>query len=73
MVYPNPAKEKVHFVFGLYHDLEINIYGLNGEEVFSGSFLHSATINISKFKPGVYPYTIKGKNGFFEKGKLVKQ
>ena len=73
LVYPNPVENKVNFVFGLYKNLEINIFELTGRKVFSKEFKHSAFIDISYLKPGIYPYTISDKNGFFEEGKLVKK
>ncbi len=73
LVYPNPVENEVNFVFGLYKDLEINIFDLTGKRVYSKAFAHSAKIDISHFKPGVYPYTISNGNGFYEEGKLIKK
>ncbi len=73
LVYPNPVENKVNFVFGLYKNLEINIFDLSGKKVFSDTFIHSANINLSHLNAGIYPYTISGKNGFYEEGKLVKK
>ncbi|MBN2173623.1 MAG: T9SS type A sorting domain-containing protein [Bacteroidales bacterium] len=73
LVYPNPAAERVNFVFGLYHDLEIGIYNLTGEMIFSGRFKHQAEVDISGLKPGTYIYRISGEKGFYEEGKIVKQ
>lgn len=73
LVYPNPAKDKVNFVFGLYHDLEISIFNLVGELILIEDYNSSATLDISRFPAGSYIYKITGENGFFEEGKLVKQ
>ena len=73
LVYPNPVENKVNFIFGLYTNLEINIFDLSGRRVFSGIFEHQATVDLSHLKSGIYPYTISGKNGFYEEGKLVKK
>lgn len=73
LVYPNPVNKEVNFVFGLYKNLKINIFDLKGEKVLSEEFKHSAIIDMSHLKPGIYPYTISGKNEFFETGKIVKK
>lgn len=73
LVYPNPVENKVNFIFGLYNDLEINIFDLFGNKEFYNVFKHSAIIDLSHLKPGIYPYTISGRNGFYEQGKLVKK
>jgi len=73
LVYPNPVKDKVNFVFGLYQNLEISIFNLMGELLLSETYKSSATIDISHLPTGTYIYKIFGKNGFFEEGKLVKQ
>lgn len=73
LVYPNPAKDKVNFVFGLYQNLEISIFDLMGELILSQEYKSSATIDISYLPSGTYIYKISGENGFFEEGKLVKQ
>lgn len=73
LVYPNPAKDKVNFVFGLYQNLEINLFNLQGELILSEIYKSAAKIDISHLPTGTYIYKIAGKNGFFEEGKLVKQ
>jgi len=73
LVYPNPVENEVNFVFGLYNNLEINIYDMAGKKVFSNTFAHSAKIDVSHFKPGVYPYTLSNGKGFYEEGKLIKK
>lgn len=73
LVYPNPAKDKVNFVFGLYQDLEISIYNLMGELILKEAYKSSSSIDISNFAAGTYIYKITGNDGFNEKGRLVKQ
>ncbi|MCF8369243.1 MAG: T9SS type A sorting domain-containing protein [Bacteroidales bacterium] len=73
LVYPNPVDDEVNFVFGLYNNLTITIFDLSGKQVFSKDFKHSPVIDLSFLKPGIYPYTISGKKGFFEEGKLIKK
>jgi len=71
LVYPNPTKDKINFSFGLYNGLTINIYNLQGTQVFSKLFNHSPTIDLSTFASGIYIYTISNEKGFFERGKIV--
>ncbi len=73
LVYPNPAKDKVSFVTGLYSNLELKIYNLQGSCVIKRHLPHTQTIDLSGLPPGTYIYLITGKDGFKEKGKLIKQ
>ena len=73
LVYPNPVKDKVIFVLGLYDNLNLSIYNSNGQCVIREKLLHSQTINMSHLPNGLYVYIIIGKDGFFEKGRLIKQ
>jgi len=73
LVYPNPARDVVHFEPGLYHDLELQIFDQTGDLLLSKSLHSHQTVDVSDFKPGVYIYIIQNKNGFLEKGKLVKE
>jgi len=72
-VFPNPAIDKVHFAFGIYTNLQIEIYTSQGQKLFSKSFPHSTDIDISNYPNGIYLYTITNTNGFFEEGKLIKK
>jgi len=73
LVYPNPVNDKVHFVLGLYNNLELNIYNVSGELVHNMFLENSKTLDLSFLQSGVYIYNLKGENGFFEKGKIIKQ
>ncbi len=73
LVYPNPVKDKVTFVLGLYDNLNLSIYNSNGQCVIRQKLPHSQTINMSHLPKGLYVYIIIGKDGFFEKGRLIKQ
>ena len=71
LVYPNPATDKVNFVTGLYNNLELKIYNLQGNEVLSQHLPFTQTVDIGFLNSGLYIYIITGENGFFEKGKLL--
>jgi len=73
LVYPNPVKDKVTFVTGLYNNLELSIYNLQGKPVLKQKLPYTQTIDISALPKGLYVYIITGKNGFIEKGKLLKE
>jgi len=73
LVYPNPAKKHMNFTFGLYSDLTIDIFDIHGRKVFSEFFAHSPVVDLSSFTSGVYIYTITSDNGFYERGKLIKE
>ncbi|MCD4747253.1 MAG: T9SS type A sorting domain-containing protein, partial [Bacteroidales bacterium] len=73
LVYPNPVKNEVKFVLGLYSDLVLNIYNSTGHLVINRKLPHTKTINIAHLPKGLYIYILKDNNNFFEKGKLIKQ
>jgi len=73
LVYPNPVKDKLHFVFGLYSDLTISIYDASGREMISEMYHRSPTLDLSGFRKGLYLYRITGAKGLIEKGKIIKE
>jgi hypothetical protein len=73
LAYPNPATDMINFAFGLYNNLEISIFDNQGKRVHTKTHQQSASIDIAHFKPGMYFYTIHGRNGFAESGKFIKQ
>jgi len=73
LVYPNPVKDKLHFVFGLYSDLTISIYDASGREMISDMYHRSPTLDLTGFKKGLYLYRITGAKGLIEKGKIIKE
>jgi hypothetical protein len=73
LVYPNPALDVVHFEPGLYNDLELQIFDQAGNQVLTKPLHSHQTVDVSDFETGVYIYVIQNKNGFLEKGKLVKE
>ena len=73
LVYPNPVKDQVNFVLGYYKDLNLEIYNSNGTKVLTGNIEHSMTFDLAHLTKGLYVYILSGKDGFVEKGKLVKQ
>ena len=73
LVYPNPVKDKLHFVFGLYSDLTISIYDASGREMISDTYHRSPTLDLSGFKKGLYLYRITGAKGLIDGGKIIKE
>jgi hypothetical protein len=75
-IIPNPASGKITILHeGGFNKDEITvfIYNLNGEQLFSGTFLNfPATVDIVKFPPGVYLLKITYRSGM-EVKKLVIQ
>ncbi len=54
LLYPNPSKGWIYFRKALSDDHWIQIYELNGKEVFSGRLLDNYALNVSTFSNGVY-------------------
>jgi hypothetical protein len=73
LVYPNPAKDQVHFEPGLYTDLELQIFNQTGILLLAKPLHSHRTVDVSGYETGIYIYVIQNKNGFLEKGKLVKE
>ena len=73
LVYPNPAHDIVHFVPGLYSDLQLTIYNQTGKLLITRTMPSHTSIDISGYTTGVYIYLIKNNKGFIEKGKIIKE
>jgi hypothetical protein len=73
LVYPNPLVDEVNFVLGLYENFDLQIFNINGQIVYQVKLEYSKRINLTHLKQGIYIYVLKGKNGFVEKGKLIKK
>ncbi len=74
LVYPNPASDQINFETGLYKDIDIKIYDINGQ-MQTESVLKQGQNNIDlrKFANGIYFYKIWDKERFVEDGKFVKE
>lgn len=73
LVYPNPVRDRVHFESGLYNDLHLQLFDINGKLMAEHPLHDCLTLDMSGYKPGVYVYVISSEKGFLEKGKLVKE
>ncbi len=73
LVYPNPVKNYVTFALGLYSDINLQIFNSKGQIVLVKNLKYSQKIDLSELSTGFYIYVLTGKNGFFEKGKLIKE
>lgn len=73
LVYPNPVKNDVNFALGLYSDIDLQIFNINGQCVLSRNLQHSQKVNLSELPAGLYIYVLTGNKGFVEKGKLIKE
>lgn len=73
LVYPNPIGDEVNFVLGLYENFDLQIFNINGQIVYQDKLEYSKKINLTHLHQGIYIYVLKGKNGFVEKGKLIKK
>jgi len=73
---PNPAKNKVNIVFenNNYKELSLQIFNINGKEMFSSqlhSYPQSTEIDISKLVKGVYLVAVRNKGNIVGREKLV--
>ncbi len=74
LVFPNPANDQINFETGLYKDIDIKIYNINGQLQTETKLRQgSNTIDINKFASGIYFYKIWDKGRFIEDGKFVKE
>lgn len=72
-LFPNPAKDKVYISGGIISQ-SVTIYNVSGEVVQQNSTLGDTgnSIDISRFRPGVYFMTVKTGEGTLQKGKFIK-
>jgi hypothetical protein len=76
-VYPNPAigsKFTVEYVNGSLENQYFELYDVLGQKVFHyhfGEGISKQEFNLINLSSGVYFYTLRGKNGFYEQGKLI--
>ena len=73
LVYPNPVKDKVNFVPGMYRNLNLQIFNSSGKLVIDCKLPSTKTINMSQLAKGVYIYVLSNNKGFIEKGKIIKE
>ncbi|MCD6113145.1 MAG: T9SS type A sorting domain-containing protein [Bacteroidales bacterium] len=73
LVYPNPVKDKVNFVPGMYRNLNLQIFNSSGKLVIDCKLPSTKTINMSQLAKGVYIFVLSNNKGFIEKGKIIKE
>ncbi len=74
LVYPNPTNDFISFETGLYENLNLQIYSVNGElqnEVVLRQGKN--TFDMRKYASGLYFYKIFDSGRFVENGKFVKE
>ncbi|NCA78078.1 MAG: T9SS type A sorting domain-containing protein [Alphaproteobacteria bacterium] len=73
LVYPNPATDMLKVETAL-RNASLNIYDINGMLKNSCDLNgKSTTIDLKRFAPGTYIYTITNNDGQVENGKFIKQ
>jgi len=73
LVYPNPVKNYLNIALGLYTDINLQIFDTNGQIILVKNLKYSQKIDLPELPTGFYIYVLTGKNGFVEKGKLIKE
>jgi hypothetical protein len=75
-IYPNPSYSNeinINLIDGIFNDLSIKIYDINGKLIFRKTDMNSAEkINISNFNEGVYFVRLLKENKIIDTKKLVK-
>lgn len=72
-IYPNPASEKLMVETGIdsYRDVQISIYNLQGQQIFSKTITQQKMLlDITSLSRGVYFYEVKNGNNNVERGKF---
>jgi hypothetical protein len=79
-IYPNPAKEKVTFLFSESNKLIsrkemiiCNLQGIIVKKVIINNLIQSVEVDISTLSPGMFLFYIQNENGVFSSGKLIKK
>jgi hypothetical protein len=74
MIYPNPASAKLTVETGIdsYRDVQISIYNLQGQPVFSKTITQQKTpIDVTWLTGGIYFYELKNGKERIAGGKFV--
>jgi hypothetical protein len=69
-IYPNPAKDKLHFRTSLNERLDIAVYDILGKEIINKSVDIDNSLDVSKLQSGLYILKFKDYNDTY---KFVKQ
>ncbi len=69
---PNPFENEVNIRSDFNFETQISIYDITSKIIFQQYHLGSLKINTEHFSKGLYFYEIRGKNGEFKSGKIVK-
>jgi hypothetical protein len=70
-VFPNPTSDQFYIETNSSDKLSVDLYDVNGRQVFSASVSEKSIINVSNFKEGVYTLTIKSVNGVTNKKLII--
>ncbi len=71
-IYPNPFSDQVNISLNTFEFAEIIIYDITSRKLIHQSFSNLTTLNTEQLIKGIYLYEIRFANGFYKKGKLVK-
>jgi hypothetical protein len=71
-IYPNPSATGIFSIAGNGSKLEnIEVYNMSGAKILSSIKTEKMTIDLSGHPKGVYPYSVRTKDGKIEVGKLI--
>jgi hypothetical protein len=71
-VFPNPANDKLSFVFGKKINASLNIYNNDGQQIYSGVVNGTdQTIDVSSFAAGTFYFGVFEKNKKISSGQFV--
>jgi hypothetical protein len=72
-VYPNPVKDVLKITSGNNELTEICIYDVSSRLLIKKIFRHSAFVNVSHLRKGIYFYEMRNEEGAVKKGRIRKE
>ena len=71
-IFPNPASSTLQIITRNEMDIDILLYGINGNLIKQKSIPSNETLDISKLIPGIYQIKVLGKDGAIGIEKFIK-
>jgi hypothetical protein len=69
---PNPFSNKLNVQINNNEISEIILYDMASKKLVQQRFINSGSLNTEQLAKGLYLYEVRDKNGFYKKGKIVK-
>lgn len=72
-IYPNPFHGTLNFQLNNYTLSELILYDITSRNILQSTFIGTVTVNTEPLEKGIYFYEIRNKEGYWKKGKILKE